>query len=709
MMIGVFYCLIARSQGDVAIFLKDCFASLAMTHKKGEYMKILSLILVSVLFFMNLAQADDTADLGTIVVEASRSNDTVGNMNKDVTIITAEDIANSPAKNLPELLDRVPGVNAKVNSSIKDQQVEMGGFGESSSSNVVVLVDGRRLNTPDLASPDLSLIDMNSIDHIEVIQGAGTVLYGDNATGGVINIITKKGKANTKPSITLNSEIDSYKGNKDGMDISGGLSQLSYQFDYQRQQTDNYRTQDNYWANDYDTHLDYNPTDIFGVDFSQGYHLDRYRLPGGISSSQITSGGPTGVNASSISYGSTSDSHYDLTPHMHFDAGTSNIDLSFFTSARKNITNITYPNFSPASSLNVETESYEFQPKAIVSTPLTDRLDNKLTTGYDYIYYTEKRRINSAGNPEDIVFASEASQSVYLLDELALDNRWLFNTGARGAWADYIFNQVQQTPTKFDRSPTTEGFDGGLGYKYNPDSKVFVDYTRSYRLPKLDEFFQNPFQILGTDFPSSINSGLTYQVGNQYQVGIKDQSIKGLHLGATFTEADYRHEIYDDPNLGNANYGGKTRHYTEEADISVDLFNNKIEPFANVTFQQAEFLKGLYSGSEIPDVPDQLAHAGITYLPLEGLSTTISTDFVGKQFGLGDDVNLYPKVKRHETFDWSAKYDYKNMEVWVSLNNIFDTHYFVYGSSYALVGGYGSEVYYPAPTRNIQAGVKLKF
>ena len=40
---------------------------------------------------------------------------------------------------------------------------------------------------------------------------------------------------------------------------------------------------DNYWANDYDTRLNYNPTDIFGVDFSQGYHLDRYRLPGGIS------------------------------------------------------------------------------------------------------------------------------------------------------------------------------------------------------------------------------------------------------------------------------------------------------------------------------------------------------------------------------------------------------------------------------------------
>jgi hypothetical protein len=94
----------------------------------------------------------------------------------------------------------------------------------------------------------------------------------------------------------------------------------------------------------------------------------------------------------------------------------------------------------------------------------------------------------------------------------------------------------------------------------------------------------------------------------------------------------------------------------------------------------------------------------------------MTTNFVGEQFGIGDDTNLYPKLKRYDTVDWSAKYDYKNIEVWVSLNNIFSTRYFVYGSSYGPVDGYffgpgwgGPELYYPAPTRNIAAGVKVKF
>jgi len=340
---------------------------------------------------------------------------------------------------------------------------------------------------------------------------------------------------------------------------------------------------------------------------------------------------------------------------------------------------------------------------------LTDRLSNKWTSGYDYIYQKEKRRIDSPGNPEDVVFATEASHGVYMLDELALDNRWLLNAGARGSWAGYVFDQTEQAAAKSDRSETTEGYEGGLGYKYNPNSKIFVDYTRSYRLPNLDEFFQSPFEIAGVDFPEQLNTNLTFQRGNQYQLGVKDHSFKDVNLGFTATEVQYKNEIYDDPFIGNANYNARTRHISEEADASVELFHNRVEPFANVTFQQSVFIKGLYSGNQIPDVPDHLAHAGIIFRPMEGLSTSLSANFVGKRFGIGDEANAFPKVKRYQTTDWSAKYNYKNLEIWVSLKNIFDGRYFTYGSSFGLVFGSAPEVYYPAPGRNVEAGVKVKF
>jgi outer membrane cobalamin receptor len=58
------------------------------------------------------------------------------------------------------------------------------------------MLDGRRLNRTDMASVSWMQIPVNTIEKIEIVRGASSVLYGDAAIGGVINIITKKGKAN---------------------------------------------------------------------------------------------------------------------------------------------------------------------------------------------------------------------------------------------------------------------------------------------------------------------------------------------------------------------------------------------------------------------------------------------------------------------------------------------------------------------------------
>ena len=164
-----------------------------------------------------------------------------------------------------------------------------------------------------------------------------------------------------------------------------------------------------------------------------------------------------------------------------------------------------------------ETNSYEFQPKVTVTTPLTDRLSNKVTGGYDYFYAKEDRRSGTPGTPEDMVFVNKETSGVYLLDEATLDEKWLANIGARGTWAQYVFDQTQQATGKSERSPTTEGYDGGLGYKYNPNSKVYVSYAHSYRLPNVDEFFQNIFTGFGGG--GGLNTALTYQTGNEWELG----------------------------------------------------------------------------------------------------------------------------------------------------------------------------------------------
>ena len=113
------------------------------------------------------------------------------------TVITAEEIAHSPAQTLQEIIAQTPGVQLTslfggVNGA--KTSVDLRGFGAFATSNTLVLINGRRLNDIDMAGVDFSTIPRDSIERIEITRGnSGAVLYGDNAVGGVINIVLKNG------------------------------------------------------------------------------------------------------------------------------------------------------------------------------------------------------------------------------------------------------------------------------------------------------------------------------------------------------------------------------------------------------------------------------------------------------------------------------------------------------------------------------------
>ena len=115
------------------------------------------------------------------------------------SIITAEDIARSPAQNLPDILSREVGVQVQhLLSSTNGSRdgVDLRGFGAFAQSNVLILVNGRRQQDFDLQGFDFSSIPLNSIERIEITRGnSSTVLYGDGAIGGSINIVLKKGSS----------------------------------------------------------------------------------------------------------------------------------------------------------------------------------------------------------------------------------------------------------------------------------------------------------------------------------------------------------------------------------------------------------------------------------------------------------------------------------------------------------------------------------
>lgn len=135
---------------------------------------------------------DAQTELPHIVVSASRDEATLAEMPQSTTIITRQQIDNSPAQSLDQLLRNVAGINLSgVPAASKDptgQSLGMRGLG---NSTVLVLLDGVPIMDPFYGTVQWFKVPLDNIDHIEIVRG-GSVVWGNMAVGGVVNIMTRQ-------------------------------------------------------------------------------------------------------------------------------------------------------------------------------------------------------------------------------------------------------------------------------------------------------------------------------------------------------------------------------------------------------------------------------------------------------------------------------------------------------------------------------------
>ena len=219
----------APSEKNITDILKDPVKALLAPIKAGG--------LVDIVFKPAEAVLRPILDLGAIVVTPGRTAEYLYNINKSISIIESEDMMNSEPKFIQQALVKETNIvsNGFMNNA-KDNKIDIRGYGDAGPMNYLVLIDGRRTNQIDLSGADLAQIDVNSIDRVEIVRGPGTVLYGDNATGGVINIITKKGDSDCH--IDYTQEFGSYQYSKEYLSARGGQDFMNYFFSYSYQTSD---------------------------------------------------------------------------------------------------------------------------------------------------------------------------------------------------------------------------------------------------------------------------------------------------------------------------------------------------------------------------------------------------------------------------------------------------------------------------------------
>ena len=137
--------------------------------------------------------------LSPVVVTATRTEVPLAQTSASVTVITNEEIQQQEAAMVEEVLRVVPGLDVVQNGSLgTTSNVFIRG---AESDQTLVLIDGVEVNSVTLGSFDFSNLTTDNIDRIEVLRGGGGTLYGSQAIGGVIQIITKKGEG--PPTMTI--------------------------------------------------------------------------------------------------------------------------------------------------------------------------------------------------------------------------------------------------------------------------------------------------------------------------------------------------------------------------------------------------------------------------------------------------------------------------------------------------------------------------
>ena len=196
-----------------------------MFYKSPSFALLLATAASAPLIAPQIALADD-AGIEEVVVSATRYARMTSDIGSSISVLSAEDLQKSQTVFVQEALQSVPGLTLNQNGSFGGtSSVRIRGAG---SDQTVILIDGIQINDVSTTGGGFNFanLDPNGINRIEVLRGPQSILYGSDAIGGVVNVITKDGAEGLAGS--LFAEGGSYNTFRAGANIVGGSEQLNF-------------------------------------------------------------------------------------------------------------------------------------------------------------------------------------------------------------------------------------------------------------------------------------------------------------------------------------------------------------------------------------------------------------------------------------------------------------------------------------------------
>jgi len=619
-----------------------------------------------------------------IVVTPSGIEQPEEEANTALTVIDQATIEQSNAGSVAELLRGQAGLNITDFFGDGSQAtIDLRGFGPSAGSNTLVMVDGQKLNnSADSASPDLSLIDLDDIERIEILQGSSGVLYGNQAVGGVVNIIRRKRNEDSASVGIRAGSYNSARFNASGVKVFGDNSLSASFSDWS---SDNYRDHNESENRRLSLRAERNVGGFSGFIEAEGVD-DDIDTPGALLADEVEEDRRQSLDFYEDDFFKTETRLLRVGLSQQLDESrTISADFTRRDSEREFIQ--TFRPFPGSLTTqdrdnNLFNASYRAAPAG--GGALTSYLVGFSRDATDY-------ELVSAFGPQAI---DQVIQDIYLSTQWAFGARNQVDAGLR-------YSDLKADIEDSDFDDTVTAFSIGYSRSFEA-TKLFARADQNYRYPTVEEHTNVPFG----DPP-----GLETQEGVSFELGLEYRAAQNRVRG-TLYRIDLENEIGFDSSSANINLDQTRRHgLILEAGRQ---WSDAVDTRLSFTALDAEISDGEFEGNQLPLVPRRsLRLDGIYRYSAETL-VGLELIAVGEQVLGGDFANQLEKLDAYNVLNAHASWGRGDWVLGFRINNLFNEKYSEIGNQFTSFpppsfSPVNEESYFPSPERNFWASLKVNF
>ncbi len=601
----------------------------------------------------------------------------------NITVITRQEIKDSGATTIQELLAQAPGVflhNQTGNPS--ESTVEIRGFPRGTS--LAVFLDGVRLNNIQDNSVDWQTIPLEDVERIEIYRGAAGPLYGGGALSGVVNIITRKAPA--IPRLDFKGAVGSFGAREARVHLAGSKGPVEFYGAAMERHSKGWRENDGYHLDDGILSLKYHLSDNQSVAFLAKYSGGAESDPGALTGAELMrdprqspynkyDGSRERHRLAALTYNNSVSGGWAFSGQLYSRANDRDILSSgrsgygFFTRGRENY-----------SGLTAEARNAGRKGGCVWQVSCGTEVSSGRFSGRGF-FSDVKGRFKSPASSTKI---KEYLSGFYAQTDLGFGPLH-FIGGARTDRARYDYSDFFTPANDTERVFKESTWRAGSVYHTSDASSLFLTYSEGYKIPSVVDLFAYPGFYSNPDLRTTRASD--WELGWRYLKGAASFKVAAFNMKirdeVVFVLTQPLYFIGQNRNIGRSYRRGFEAAARRPLPAGFELF-------ASGSYQDAEVTAGPYDGKRIPMSPRYQGTAGALWAN-PSWTVRLATGWVGPQLLDSDLKGKRPGLPGYATVDLALTYRHRALTVDASVSNALDRSYVSRG----ITNGY-SDYFTPA-------------